>query len=126
MTLNRLLQIGLFFLMLLALVKPLGWYMARVYEGRPTLLDPVLGPIERTIYRLGAVRATEEMDWKTYSAVMLLFSAAGFFALPCNACKRYFPSIPTASGRFLRTWPLTPLSVMSPTPTGRRTPANPQ
>ena len=81
MTLNGFLQIGLFFLVLLALVKPLGWYMARVYEGTPTPLDPVLGPIERAIYRLGAVRATEEMDWRTYGVAMLLFSAAGMFAL---------------------------------------------
>ena len=81
MTLNGFLQIGLFFLILLALVKPLGWYMARVYEGTPTPLDPVLGPIERAIYRLGAVRATEEMDWKTYGVAMLLFSAAGMFVL---------------------------------------------
>ena len=81
MTLNGFLQIGLFFLVLLALVKPLGWYMARVFEGAPTPFDPVLGPIERVIYRLGAVRATEEMDWKTYGVAMLLFSAAGMFAL---------------------------------------------
>jgi len=81
MTLNGFLQIGLFFLILLALVKPLGWYMARVYEGTPTPLQPVLGPIERAIYRLGAVRATEEMGWKTYGVAMLLFSAAGMFAL---------------------------------------------
>jgi K+-transporting ATPase ATPase A chain len=81
MTLNGFLQIGLFFLILLALVKPLGSYMARVYEGTPTPLDPVIGPIESAIYRLGAVRATEEMDWKTYGVAMLLFSAAGLFAL---------------------------------------------
>jgi K+-transporting ATPase ATPase A chain len=81
MTLNGSLQIGLFFLVLLALVKPLGSYMARVYEGPPTRLDPVLGPIERAIYRLGAVRTTEEMDWKTYGVAMLLFSAAGMFVL---------------------------------------------
>ncbi|WHZ23997.1 MAG: potassium-transporting ATPase A chain [Nitrospira sp.] len=81
MTPNGLFQIGLFFLVLLASVKPLGWYMALVYEGRPTPLDPVLGPIERAIYRLGAIRATEEMDWKVYSAAMLLFSAASVFSL---------------------------------------------
>lgn len=81
MTPNGCFQIGLFFLLLLALVKPLGWYLARVYEGRSTPLDPVFAPIERFIYRLGAVRATEEMDWKTYATAMLLFSAAGLFAL---------------------------------------------
>ena len=81
MTANGLVQIGCFFLILLALVKPLGWYMARVYEGRPCLVDRVLGPIERGLYRLCGVRSDEEMDWKTYGIAMLLFNAAGLLAL---------------------------------------------
>jgi potassium-transporting ATPase potassium-binding subunit len=52
MTINGLVQIGLYFVVLLALVKPLGLYMARVYEGRPSGLSVVLGPLERRIYRL--------------------------------------------------------------------------
>ena len=81
MTLNGLLQIGLYFVVLLALVKPLGWYMARVYEGKPFGLDRALGPVERWIYRLCGVRDNEEMDWKTYAIAVLLFNAAGLFAL---------------------------------------------
>jgi len=65
MTTNGLAQIGLYFVVLLALAKPLGWYMARVYEGRACGLERVVGPLERLIYRLCGVRETEEMDWKT-------------------------------------------------------------
>jgi K+-transporting ATPase ATPase A chain len=81
MTINGLVQIGLYFVVLLALVKPLGWYMARVYEGQPCGLDRVVGPLERLIYRLCGVRETEEMDWKTYGIAMLLFNAMGLVAL---------------------------------------------
>ncbi|MEI8014635.1 MAG: potassium-transporting ATPase subunit KdpA [Nitrospira sp.] len=81
MTINGLVQIALYFVVLLALVKPLGWYMARVYEGQPCGLDRVVGPLERLIYRLCGVRETEEMDWKTYGIAMLLFNAVGLVAL---------------------------------------------
>ena len=81
MTINGLVQIGLYFVVLLALAKPLGWYMARVYEGQPCGLDRVVGPLERLLYRLCGVRQTEEMDWKTYGIAMLLFNAMGLVAL---------------------------------------------
>jgi K+-transporting ATPase ATPase A chain len=81
MTGNGWLQIGLYFLVLLGLVPPLGWYMARVYEGQPCGMDRIAGPIERLLYRLCGVRPMEEMDWKTYALSMLLFNAAGFFAV---------------------------------------------
>lgn len=81
MTINGLVQIGLYFVVLLALVKPLGWYMARVYEGRPCGLDPVLGPVERVIYRFCGIRPADEMNWKNYGLAMLLFNAAGLLFL---------------------------------------------
>ncbi len=81
MTLIGWAQIGLYLLVLLLLVKPLGVFMARVYEGERTFLDPVLGPAERLLYRLSGVRATEEMNWKTYAVAMLLFNALGLFLL---------------------------------------------
>jgi K+-transporting ATPase ATPase A chain len=81
MTLNGLLQIGLYLVILIALAKPLGSYMARVYEGQPILLDRVLGPIERLIYRLCGVQPDQEMDWKTYAVAMLIFSAFGVLSL---------------------------------------------
>ncbi len=81
MTPNGILQIALYLVVLLALVKPLGWYMARVYEGQPAGLDRVLGPLERLIYRLAGVRPEEEMDWKTYAFAMLIFNMAGLVAV---------------------------------------------
>jgi potassium-transporting ATPase potassium-binding subunit len=71
------LQIGLYLLILLLLVKPLGAYMARVYQGERVFLTPAVGSIERFIYRITGLRANEEMDWKTYAIVMLLFNFTG-------------------------------------------------
>ena len=81
MTVNGLFQIGLYLFVLILLVKPLGWYMARVYESKSTPLDRVLGPVERLLYRLFGVHAEEEMDWKTYAIALLLFSAVGLVGL---------------------------------------------
>ncbi len=72
-----LLQIGIYLVVLLALAKPLGGYMARVYEGQPTFLDAVMRPIERFIYRACGVRPDDGMTWKTYTVAMLLFNALG-------------------------------------------------
>jgi K+-transporting ATPase ATPase A chain len=71
------LQIGLYLLVLLLLVKPLGAYMARVYQGERVFLTPAVGRIERFIFRIAGIRSDEEMDWKTYAVVMLLFNVAG-------------------------------------------------
>src|SRR5579863_1503345 len=81
MTANGWLQIGLFFVVLLAVTKPLGVFMARVFEGEKTLLDPVLKPIERLIYRLCGIEDKREMDWKEYTVAMLLFSVVSMLVL---------------------------------------------
>jgi K+-transporting ATPase ATPase A chain len=81
MTLNGSIQLGLYLVVLLALAKPLGGFMARVYTSQPSGLDRVLGPLERLIYRLCGVRAEEEMGWKTYAIAMLLFNLFGFLAV---------------------------------------------
>ncbi len=81
MTGNGALQLGLYVVVLLVLAKPLGAYMARVYEGRPLGLDRALGWLERLIYRLSGVRPGEEMGWKTYAVTMLLFNFAGVLAV---------------------------------------------
>src|SRR5947199_6446653 len=81
MTANGILQILLFFGIVLALVKPLGIYMARVFERERTFLDPVLVPIERLIYRLSGVRPDVEQHWTTYTIAMLLFNLTGFLVL---------------------------------------------
>jgi K+-transporting ATPase ATPase A chain len=81
MTTTGWIQLGLYFLALLALVKPLGGFMARIYQGERTFLDPVVRPVERLIYRVSDVRPEEDMDWKTYAGAMLLFNALGLVAL---------------------------------------------
>ncbi|HEY3108162.1 MAG TPA: potassium-transporting ATPase subunit KdpA [Chloroflexota bacterium] len=78
MTASGLLQILLYIVVLFALTKPLGAYMARVFEGERTWLDPVLGPIERGVYRLCGVDPTVEQGWKAYTVGMLLFSLVGW------------------------------------------------
>jgi potassium-transporting ATPase potassium-binding subunit len=70
-------QAVVFFLVVLALTKPLGSYMARVFEGERTWLSPVLAPIEKLIYRLCGVREAEEMTWYVYALSMLAFSLIG-------------------------------------------------
>ena len=77
MTGNGVLQLVVYVVVLLALAKPLGAYMARVYEGRPLALDRLLGWLERLIYKLSGVRPGNEMGWKTYAVTMLLFNLAG-------------------------------------------------
>src|SRR6266849_10413333 len=74
-------SLGLLIYVVLVLVKPLGAYMARVYEGRRVALDRVLGWLERLTYRLGGIRADEEMGWKTYAVAMLVFNLLGFLAV---------------------------------------------
>ena len=68
-------------MVLITLAKPLGAYMARVYQNQPFGLDRALGWLERLIYRLAGVRPTEEMGWKTYAVGMLLFNVAGLLVV---------------------------------------------
>jgi K+-transporting ATPase ATPase A chain len=75
MSVNGWLQFVLYSLVLLATVRPVGTYLARVLEGERTWLDPVLRPIERLIYKLSGINAAEEMNWREYAFAMLGFSA---------------------------------------------------
>ena len=81
MTINGWLQIAFYFVVLTALVVPLGRYMARVFEGERTFLTPVLRPVEVALYRLAGVDETKEQHWIGYTIAMLLFNAAGFVLL---------------------------------------------
>jgi K+-transporting ATPase ATPase A chain len=81
MTANGVLQLLLYLVVLLFLAKPLGAYMARVYDGSTIWLDRALGWLERLIYRLCGVRADQEMGWQVYALTMLLFNAAGLAAV---------------------------------------------
>jgi potassium-transporting ATPase potassium-binding subunit len=75
------LQIGLFLLVLLLLVKPLGRYMARVYQGERVFLSSIILPVERLIYRLVGIQPEKEMSWKHYAVLMLGFNLAGLLVL---------------------------------------------
>jgi K+-transporting ATPase ATPase A chain len=81
MTANGIFQLVLYVVVLLALAKPLGAYMARVYEGHRLALDRVLGWLERLIYRAGGIRPSEEMGWKGYALAMLAFNFLGLLAV---------------------------------------------
>jgi potassium-transporting ATPase potassium-binding subunit len=70
-------QIIIYMVVLIALVKPLGAYMARVYMGERTFLDPVLRPVEKLIYHMSGVNSDQEMNWKVYAFAMLLFNGLG-------------------------------------------------
>ena len=81
MTANGWFQIGFYFLLIVLIAWPLGTYMASVFERRKTFLDPVLGPIERLLYRLTGVEADKEMRWTEYGIAMLLFSLVSMLIL---------------------------------------------
>ncbi|MFA6964049.1 potassium-transporting ATPase subunit KdpA [Bosea sp. (in: a-proteobacteria)] len=81
MTLNGWIQILVFCGIVVLLVKPLGGFMARVFNGERTLLSPVLGPVERALYRLAGTSEREDQHWTTYAAGMLVFNLAGFLVL---------------------------------------------
>jgi potassium-transporting ATPase potassium-binding subunit len=74
-------QIFLFCAILVALVKPLGWYMTRVFNGERTFLSPLLGPLEAAIYAIAGVDDKREQHWVTYTVAMLFFHAGGFLIL---------------------------------------------
>ncbi|MFY9829279.1 MAG: potassium-transporting ATPase subunit KdpA [Rhodoplanes sp.] len=81
MSINGWVQIILYCAIVVALVKPLGWHMTRVFTGELTFLSPVLRPVERGLYRLGGIDEKREQDWLTYTVAMLLFHVGGFVIL---------------------------------------------
>lgn len=78
MTANGWLQIGVYFLIILAIAKPMGIFMARLFEGRRTFLHPVLRPFERLIYKLLGINEATEQRWTQYTAALLAFSIFSF------------------------------------------------
>jgi K+-transporting ATPase ATPase A chain len=81
MTIIGWIQILLYCAIVVALVKPLGWYMTRVFNGERTFLSPVLQPIEAAIYWAGGVDKTREQHWLSYTVAMLFFHVGGFLIL---------------------------------------------
>src|SRR5713226_3830813 len=102
MTTLEIAKIAVYFLLILAVTKPAGLYMRRVFSREKTFLDPLLRPVERLAYRFSGVDETKEHDWMQYTIAMLVFSAAGLFVtyaierlqniLPLNPDK--MPAVP--------------------------------
>jgi K+-transporting ATPase ATPase A chain len=81
MTFNGIFQIALFCIVIIALTRPLGGYMTRVFKGEKTLFSPLFRPIEGLLYKVAGVDPNAEQDWLVYGAAMLLFSLAGAVSL---------------------------------------------
>ena len=81
MTINDYLQLGLYVLVLLLLVKPLGSYMALVFADEPNRVHRIGGPVERLLYRVSGVDSAEDMSWKRYALAMLVFNVAGLLVV---------------------------------------------
>jgi potassium-transporting ATPase potassium-binding subunit len=81
MTINGWIQIALYCVIIIAITKPVGGYMTRVFNGERTWLSPILRPVERVFYALSGVDEKEDQHWLTYAVAMLAFSMAGFVSL---------------------------------------------
>jgi K+-transporting ATPase ATPase A chain len=81
MTFNGILQIAIFCIVVIALTRPLGFYMTRVFNGEQTLFSPLFRPIERGLYAASGVNPEAEQSWLTYGIAMLMFSLAGAISL---------------------------------------------
>ncbi|HEY2627825.1 MAG TPA: potassium-transporting ATPase subunit KdpA [Usitatibacter sp.] len=92
MTANGYLQLALYLAILLALAKPLGAYMANVYEGKPSWIARAVAPLERFAYRIGGVDPSREMRWTEYAMAMLVFNLLGFLVV--YALQRLQGSLP--------------------------------
>ena len=103
MTISGWLQILIYLIVLVLLVKPLGSYMARIYAdpgaGERTFLERLIGPFERMLYRLAGVQQTQEMDWKAYALAMLLINFAGVvFLFILQRLQGFLPLNPQGFG----------------------------
>ncbi len=97
------LQIAAYFALLLAITKPLGTFMACVFEGKRTFLHPVLRPVERAVYRMAGIREEGEQRWTEYAASLLAFSLIGFlFLYALQRLQGFLPLNPRGAA------PLTP------------------
>lgn len=99
MTANAWLQFIVYLGVLLALAKPLGAYMARIYEGQPAVLNRIGAPFERLLYRISGVDPAVEMRWTQYAMAMLLFNLFGLFAVyALQRLQVYLPLNPQELG----------------------------
>jgi K+-transporting ATPase ATPase A chain len=99
MTTLEILKIAVYLLVILALTKPVGLYMRRVFSREKTFLDPILRPVERLVYRLSGVDEKKEHDWMQYTIAMLLFSAVGLFlTYAIERLQQFLPLNPDKMG----------------------------
>jgi K+-transporting ATPase ATPase A chain len=97
MTQSILLQLIIFLGVVLLLVKPLGWYIAQVYQGKNCGLNIIMRPFERAVYRLCGIESTQEMDWKQYLTAMLLLNLFGMLLVyAIQRLQFYLPFNPAA------------------------------
>jgi K+-transporting ATPase ATPase A chain len=124
MTIIGWIQILLYCAIVVALVKPLGWYMTRVFSGERTLLSFLLRPIEAGIYAAGGVDEKREQHWVTYTVAMLLFHVGGFLILyVLLRLQAMLPFNPAGQSAVAPDLSFTRRRASSPTPTGRTTAA---
>ena len=99
MTTNGILQLFIYLALLVLLAKPLGAFMARVFQRERTFLDPLFGPVERFIYRLANINPDEEMDWKQNAIAFLLFNFVGLIIVyALQRLQQLLPLNPQAFG----------------------------
>ena len=99
MTLNGWLQIFVFLALVFLVTKPLGVFMARVFNREKTFMDPVLRPVERLLYRVTGVDENHEMRWTEYAVAMLLFSLVSMIVLYLmQRLQAYLPFNPQKFG----------------------------
>jgi K+-transporting ATPase ATPase A chain len=81
MTLEGWALIALFVLIIAAIARPIGLFLAAVYEGRRTLLSPLLAPVEQAFYAAAGVKPDQEQSWRGYAAALVMFSVASTLLL---------------------------------------------
>src|SRR5262245_52453819 len=106
MSLASMVQYALFLVVVVLLVRPVGIYLLRVFTGQKTILDHVVRPVERVIYRLAGIDAEQQMNGKQYAMAFLLFSLVGTLLL--YAILRLQSTLPGAPNRAYLTTPMTP------------------
>ena len=109
MTTNGILQIVIFFLVIVALAKPVGEFMAKLFDGKRTFLHPILRPLETLTYKLIGVNEDTEQRWSTYTAALLAFSLFSFlFVYALQRLQGLLPLNPQAFGaaQVSPEWPL--------------------
>jgi len=75
------LLIGIFIMLVIAMAKPFGLWLFNAYEGRRNWLTPVLGPVERGLYKAGGIDPAKEQNWRGYAVAMLMFNILGIFLI---------------------------------------------